>query len=98
MGVFRYGASAEALDDSDLALLQAVTTDMLRQRESFLATFEHPDGTTVSYWLHPSARLRFDYERPKTPSHDAMHHDLQLANAHTASGVFLVSASMSAWP
>ncbi|GAA2176181.1 hypothetical protein GCM10009846_28950 [Agrococcus versicolor] len=90
MGTFHYGPSREGVDDADLELLRAVVTTMLACSTSFMASFDHGD-TRRSFWIHPSAELRFDVERERDV--DPWHLDLMLAFAHTDEGLTMRSVA-----
>lgn len=70
MGMMLYGTppSEIHLDDRLLAHLKVVIVGKLRRAESFLVSWENPEGDgRMSVWMHPSIPLQFAFEARERP-------------------------------
>jgi len=67
MATLHYGNAAEPIhiEDRALAHLKIVIATKLRRQESFMLSWEHPEGVPVgrsTIWIHPSIPLRFVFD------------------------------------
>lgn len=93
MGMLGYGRHEVPLDDADLSLFEVVVFVMHERASSFLVSITTDDERRLSFWVHPGAPLRFEYdERTEPDAVDAWHLDLMVACADSVDGVQLQAA------
>ena len=95
MGTMLYGTppSEIHLEDRVLAHLKAVIVSKLRRAESFLVSWEIPEGEgegRMSLWMHPSIPLQFVFAEPHRPQLNQAWMEEMARTATSAEGLRII--------
>ncbi|MEZ7753948.1 hypothetical protein O5Y58_00360 [Microbacterium paraoxydans] len=75
MGRLRYDGHSDPIliEDETLAHLKIVIATKLRRQESFMMTWQPPEGgidRRASVWIHPAIPLQFGFDEAEPPAVD----------------------------
>ena len=103
MGTLFYGAAGDVIriEDRALAHLKVVISTKLRRNESFMLSWQHPEGASTgrsTVWLHPSIPLRFEFDDAEAPELSRQWIEELAVAAQSTTGIVLVEEHVEPAP